>query len=81
MQDPERIVHAIAAHAKWKFYLRQAIETGKSKWTVAEVWPDDRSRPNVFATSVCCCLPSSLIMVCPSQASGSFISCKVFDLG
>jgi hypothetical protein len=42
MQDTERIVHAIAAHAKWKFYLRQAIETGKSKWTVAEVRPDDR---------------------------------------
>ena len=42
MQDTERIVHAIAAHAKWKFYLRQAIETGKSKWTFAEVRPDDR---------------------------------------
>ena len=42
MQGAERIVHAIAAHAKWKFYLREAIETGKSKWTVAEVQPDDR---------------------------------------
>ena len=42
MQDTAKIVHAIAAHAKWKFYLRQAIETGKSKWTVAEVQPDDR---------------------------------------
>ena len=41
MQDPERIVHAIAAHAKWKFYLRQAIDTGTSEWTVAEVRPDD----------------------------------------
>jgi hypothetical protein len=41
MQDPERIVLAIAAHAKWKFYLRQAIETGKSKWTVTEVRPAD----------------------------------------
>ena len=42
MQDPERIVHAIAAHAKWKFYLRRAIETGTSEWTVAEVRPDNR---------------------------------------
>jgi hypothetical protein len=42
MQDTERIVHAIAAHAKWKYYLRQAIETAKSKWTVADVRPDDR---------------------------------------
>ena len=42
MHDPEKIVHAIAAHAKRKFYLREAIETGKSKWTVAEVRPDDR---------------------------------------
>ena len=42
MQDPAEIVHAIAAHAKWKFYLRQAIETGTSEWTVAEVRPDNR---------------------------------------
>ena len=42
MQDPERIVHAIAAHAKWKFYLREAIETGTSEWTVDEVRVDNR---------------------------------------
>ena len=30
MLDPKKIVYAIAAHAKWKFYLRQAIETGTS---------------------------------------------------
>jgi hypothetical protein len=41
MLAPERIVHAIAAHAKWKFYLRQAIEAGTSEWTVAEVRPDN----------------------------------------
>ena len=42
MNDTENIVHAIAAHAKWKFYLRQAIETGMSEWTVAQVRPDNR---------------------------------------
>ena len=53
MQDPAEIVHAIAAHAKWKFYLRQAITTGQSEWTVPQVRVDDqcefgtwlRSRP------------------------------------
>ena len=42
MPDPDKIVSAIAAHAKWKYYLRQAIETGTSEWTEAEVRPDDR---------------------------------------
>jgi hypothetical protein len=42
MTDPKEIVHAIAAHAKWKFYLRQAIDTGTSEWTVDEVRPDNR---------------------------------------
>lgn len=42
MQDPDKIVHAIAAHAKWKFRLREAIETGTSEWTVNEVQKDDR---------------------------------------
>jgi hypothetical protein len=42
MGDPQKIVRAIAAHARWKYYLRQAIETGTSEWTVAEVRPDDR---------------------------------------
>jgi hypothetical protein len=42
MHDPDRIVKAIAAHAKWKFHLRQAIETGTSDWTVNEVRTDNR---------------------------------------
>ena len=42
MHDPDKIVRAIAAHAKWKFYLRQAIETGQSEWTVDEVRVDNR---------------------------------------
>jgi hypothetical protein len=33
---------AVFAHAKWKHRLRQAIQTGKSEWTVAEVQADDR---------------------------------------
>lgn len=33
---------AIAAHAKWKYRLFQAINAGKSEWTVAEVRADDR---------------------------------------
>ena len=33
---------AVLAHAQWKHRLRQAIETGKSEWTVAEVKADDR---------------------------------------
>lgn len=34
--------HAIAAHAKWKYRLFQAINTGKSEWTVAGIRADDR---------------------------------------
>jgi hypothetical protein len=34
--------HAVFAHSQWKRRLRQAIETGKSQWTVAEVRADDR---------------------------------------
>jgi hypothetical protein len=33
---------AIAAHAKWKYRLFQAIKTGKSDWTVSQVQADDR---------------------------------------
>ena len=32
---------AIAAHAKWKYRLFQAINTGESDWTVAEIRADD----------------------------------------
>jgi hypothetical protein len=40
--DADSIVRGIAAHAKWKYYLRQAIETGKSEWTVPAVRVDDQ---------------------------------------
>jgi len=42
MIDTSNIVRAIAAHAKWKYYLRQAIATGESEWTVATVQVDDQ---------------------------------------
>ena len=41
MTDPAALDHAIAAHAKWKFRLREAIKTGQSEWTVDKVRPDD----------------------------------------
>jgi hypothetical protein len=41
MKDPASLDHAIAAHAKWKFRLREAIRTGHSEWTVDKVRPDD----------------------------------------
>jgi hypothetical protein len=41
MKDPASLDHAIAAHAKWKFRLREAIRTGQSEWTVDKVRPDD----------------------------------------
>ena len=41
MIDPASLDHAIAAHAKWKFRLREAIKTGQSEWTVDTVRPDD----------------------------------------
>jgi hypothetical protein len=39
MEEFTEIDKAIAAHAKWKFYLREAIETGKSDRTVESVRP------------------------------------------
>jgi len=42
MIDPATLDHAIAAHAKWKFRLREAIRTGQSEWTVEKVRPDDQ---------------------------------------
>jgi Chemoreceptor zinc-binding domain len=42
MIDPARLDHAIAAHAKWKFRLREAIQAGQSEWTMDAVRPDDR---------------------------------------
>ncbi len=42
MVEVDRITRAIAAHAKWKFHLKEAIASGKSEKTVAEVAPEDR---------------------------------------
>jgi hypothetical protein len=42
MVDPASLDHAIAAHAKWKFRLREAIKTGQSEWAVENVRPDDQ---------------------------------------
>lgn len=40
MDKREALEHAIAAHAKWKYRLMDAIDTGKSEWRVADVRPD-----------------------------------------
>lgn len=37
----EAINTAIGAHSEWKLRLRQAIETGKSEWTIDRVAPDN----------------------------------------
>jgi Chemoreceptor zinc-binding domain len=42
MIDPANLDHAIAAHAKWKFRLREAIKTGQSEWSTDTVRPDDQ---------------------------------------
>ena len=42
MIDPANLDHAIAAHAKWKFRLREAIKTGQSEWSAETVRPDDQ---------------------------------------
>jgi len=52
MIDADNIVRAIAAHAKWKYYLRQAIKTGKSEWTVPTVRVDDQCEFGTWLRSV-----------------------------
>lgn len=42
MVDADMIVRGIASHAKWKYRLRQAIDTGTSEWTVPTVRVDDQ---------------------------------------
>lgn len=36
----EALDRAIAAHAKWKYRLMEAIDTGKSEWRVSDVRTD-----------------------------------------
>jgi hypothetical protein len=40
MNTTEALDRAIAAHAKWKYRLMEAIDTGKSQWQVADVRTD-----------------------------------------
>ncbi len=40
--DIENINRAIGAHGAWKIHLREAIETGESKWTIDTVRRDDQ---------------------------------------
>lgn len=42
MEIAEALDHAVAAHAKWKYRLMEAIDTGRSEWRVADVQADDR---------------------------------------
>ncbi|WP_165251407.1 CZB domain-containing protein [Paludisphaera soli] len=42
MVESASLDHAIAAHAKSKFRLREAIKTGRSEWSVENVRPDDQ---------------------------------------
>jgi hypothetical protein len=42
MHDPEVFDRAIAAHAKWKYRLMEAIETGQSEWKIAKVRSDSQ---------------------------------------
>jgi hypothetical protein len=37
----DAINNAIGAHSEWKLRLRQAIDTGRSEWTVDRVSPDN----------------------------------------
>jgi len=40
MNRTEALDRAIAAHAKWKYRLMEAIDTGKSQWRVDDVRTD-----------------------------------------
>jgi hypothetical protein len=40
MKTVEALDKAIAAHAKWKYRLMEAIDTGKSEWHVSDVRTD-----------------------------------------
>jgi hypothetical protein len=41
MNIVEALEQAIAAHAKWKYRLMEAIDTGKSQWLVSDVRTDN----------------------------------------
>jgi hypothetical protein len=37
MIDSKEIDHGIAAHARWKYRLFDAVKTGTSEWTVSQI--------------------------------------------
>ena len=41
MDTAEALDRAIAAHAKWKYRLMEAIDSGKSQWHVSDVRTND----------------------------------------
>jgi methyl-accepting chemotaxis protein len=41
MNTTEALDQAIAAHAKWKYRLMEAIDAGKSQWRVGDVRTDN----------------------------------------
>ncbi|MFZ5831612.1 MAG: CZB domain-containing protein [Planctomycetota bacterium] len=41
VETNEALDRAVAIHAKWKYRLMDAIESGKSEWRVADVRVDD----------------------------------------
>lgn len=41
MEIAEALERAIAAHAKWKYRLMEAIDTGQSEWRIETVRTDD----------------------------------------
>lgn len=41
MNIVEALDHAIAAHAKWKYHLMDAVSTGRSEWHVNSVRADN----------------------------------------
>jgi hypothetical protein len=41
MNIHEALDQALAAHAKWKYRLMEAIETGKSEWRISDVRTDN----------------------------------------
>jgi methyl-accepting chemotaxis protein len=40
MNATDALDHAIAAHANWKYRLKEAIDTGKSQWRVEDARTD-----------------------------------------
>ena len=41
MEIVEALDNALAAHAKWKYRLMEAIKTGQSQWRISEVRTDE----------------------------------------